>query len=123
MLALALLSAAFLLSAALTLLARLRRAGPPAVLRCLGARRFSASGPAVPADFCEGTLPYSYNLCVAPGRAVAEGAWLLPPALLPSVPAEEPLSGEPCGKRSPSGSAGSEEPTDDLRAPQVSKPV
>jgi len=119
-LALALLSAAFLLSAALTLLARLRRAGPPAVLRCLGARRFSASGPAVPADFCEGTLPYSYNLCVAPGRAVAEGAWLLPPALLPSVPAEEPLSGEPCGKRSPSGSAGSEEPTDDLRAPQVS---
>uniref|UniRef100_A0A8V0Y969 Cadherin domain-containing protein n=1 Tax=Gallus gallus TaxID=9031 RepID=A0A8V0Y969_CHICK len=97
-LALALLSAAFLLSAALTLLARLRRAGPPAVLRCLGARRFSASGPAVPADFCEGTLPYSYNLCVAPGRAVAEGAWLLPPALLPSVPAEEPLSGEPCGK-------------------------
>uniref|UniRef100_A0A8C2TGZ1 Cadherin domain-containing protein n=1 Tax=Coturnix japonica TaxID=93934 RepID=A0A8C2TGZ1_COTJA len=89
-LALALLSAAFLLSAALTLLTRLRRAGPPAVLRCLGTRRFSASGPAVPADFCEGTLPYSYNLCVAPGRAVPEGAWLLPPALLPSVPVEEP---------------------------------
>uniref|UniRef100_A0A8C2YB28 Cadherin domain-containing protein n=1 Tax=Coturnix japonica TaxID=93934 RepID=A0A8C2YB28_COTJA len=86
-LALALLSAAFLLSAALTLLTRLRRAGPPAVLRCLGTRRFSASGPAVPADFCEGTLPYSYNLCVAPGRAVPEGAWLLPPALSPpSVP-------------------------------------
>ncbi|XP_042750015.1 protocadherin gamma-B5-like, partial [Lagopus leucura] len=90
-LALALLSAAFLLSAAVTLLARLRRAGPPAVLRCLGARRLSASGPAVPADFCEGTLPYSYNLCVAPGRAVAEGAWLLPPALQPSAAAEEPL--------------------------------
>uniref|UniRef100_A0A8C2TKH7 Cadherin domain-containing protein n=1 Tax=Coturnix japonica TaxID=93934 RepID=A0A8C2TKH7_COTJA len=119
-LALALLSAAFLLSAALTLLTRLRRAGPPAVLRCLGTRRFSASGPAVPADFCEGTLPYSYNLCVAPGRAVPEGAWLLPPALLPSVPVEEPLSGEPCGNRSPSDSAGPGDQPDHLRASQVS---
>ncbi|XP_048816933.1 protocadherin gamma-B1-like [Lagopus muta] len=122
-LALALLSAAFLLSAAVTLLARLRRAGPPAVLRCLGARRLSASGPAVPADFCEGTLPYSYNLCVAPGRAVAEGAWLLPPALQPSAAAKEPLGGETCGKRSPSDSAGPGEPPDDLCAPQVSKPM
>ncbi|XP_021239012.1 protocadherin gamma-B5-like [Numida meleagris] len=84
---------------------------------------FSAAGPAVPADFCEGTLPYSYNLCVAPGRAVAEGAWLLPPALLPSVPAEEPLSAESSGKRSPIGSARPGEPPEDLRAPQVSKPV
>ncbi|XP_065591117.1 protocadherin gamma-B1-like [Cyrtonyx montezumae] len=118
-LALALLSAAFLLSVALTALAHLRRAGPPAVLRCLGERRFSAAGPAVPADFCEGTLPYSYNLCVAPGRTVAEGAWLLPPALLPSVTAEEPRSGEPAGKWSPSGSAGRGEPPDDLCAPQM----
>ncbi|OXB63456.1 UNVERIFIED_CONTAM: hypothetical protein H355_012505 [Colinus virginianus] len=122
-LALALLSAAFLLSLALTALTHLRKAGPPAVLRCLGERRFSAAGPAVPADFCESTLPYSYNLCVAPGRAVAEGAWLLPPALLPSVTAEEPRSGEPAGKRSPSSSAGRRELPDDLCAPQVSKPV
>uniref|UniRef100_A0A663EVK9 Cadherin domain-containing protein n=1 Tax=Aquila chrysaetos chrysaetos TaxID=223781 RepID=A0A663EVK9_AQUCH len=78
-LALALLSALFLLSVALAVLARVRRAGPPAVLRCLGAQRFSVAGAAFPADFCEGTLPYSYNLCVAPGRAVAEGAWLPPP--------------------------------------------
>uniref|UniRef100_A0A8C5U721 Cadherin domain-containing protein n=1 Tax=Malurus cyaneus samueli TaxID=2593467 RepID=A0A8C5U721_9PASS len=70
-LALALLSALFLLSVALAVLARLRRAGPPAVLRCLGAQRFSVAGAAFPADFCEGTLPYSYNLCVAaPARAV-----------------------------------------------------
>ncbi|XP_074460505.1 protocadherin gamma-B5-like [Larus michahellis] len=113
-LALALLSALFLLSVALAVLARLRRAGPPAVLRCLGAQRFSVPGAAFPADFCEGTLPYSYNLCVAPARAVAEGAWLPPP--LPSVPAEELLGTEPCGKPSPSSSAGAGEPPTD--APQ-----
>ncbi|XP_074460256.1 protocadherin gamma-B5-like [Larus michahellis] len=117
-LALALLSALFLLSVALAVLARLRRAGPPAVLRCLGAQRFSVPGAAFPADFCEGTLPYSYNLCVAPARAVAEGAWLPPP--LPSVPAEELLGTEPCGKPSPSSSAGAGEPPTD--APQVCKP-
>ncbi|XP_074460502.1 protocadherin gamma-B5-like [Larus michahellis] len=115
-LALALLSALFLLSVALAVLARLRRAGPPAVLRCLGAQRFSVPGAAFPADFCEGTLPYSYNLCVAPARAVAEGAWLPPP--LPSVPAEELLGAEPCGKPSPSSSAGAGEPPADADAPQ-----
>ncbi|XP_059339863.1 protocadherin gamma-B5-like, partial [Ammospiza nelsoni] len=72
-LALALLSALLVLSVALAVLARLRRAGPPAVLRCLGAQRFSLAGAAFPADFCEGTLPYSYNLCVPPpARAVPE---------------------------------------------------
>ncbi|XP_054073015.1 protocadherin gamma-B5-like isoform X4 [Rissa tridactyla] len=119
-LALALLSALFLLSVALAVLARLRRAGPPAVLRCLGAQRFSVPGAAFPADFCEGTLPYSYNLCVAPARAVAEGAWLPPP--LPSVPAGELLGAEPCGKPSPSSSAGAGEPSTDADAPQQAQP-
>ncbi|NXT38072.1 PCDGD protein, partial [Pelecanoides urinatrix] len=112
-LALALLSALFLLSVALAVLARVRRAGPPAVLRCLGAQRFSVAGAAFPADFCEGTLPYSYNLCVAPGRAVAEAAWLPPPPPLPSLAAEELVGAEPCGKRSPSSSAGAGEPPAD----------
>ncbi|XP_065499891.1 protocadherin gamma-B2-like [Caloenas nicobarica] len=120
-LALALLSALFLLSVALAVLARLRRAGPPAVLRCLGAQRFSVAGAAFPADFCEGTLPYSYNLCVAPGRAVAEAAWL--PPRLPSLPAKELLGGEPSGKRSPSSSTGAGEPPADPDAPQVCKPT
>ncbi|XP_061313176.1 protocadherin gamma-A2-like [Pezoporus flaviventris] len=97
-LALALLSALFLLSVALAVLARGRRSGQPAVLRCLGAQRFSVAGAAFPADFCEGTLPYSYNLCAAPGRSVAEGAW--PPLPVPSLPAEELLCGEPCAERS-----------------------
>ncbi|OPJ76351.1 protocadherin gamma-B5-like [Patagioenas fasciata monilis] len=120
-LALALLSALFLLSVALAVLARLRRAGPPAVLRCLGAQRLSVAGAAFPADFCEGTLPYSYNLCVASGRAVAEAAWLPPP--LPSLPAEEILGGESSGKRSPNSSAGAGEPPADPGAPQVCKPA
>ncbi|XP_053935251.1 protocadherin gamma-B1-like [Cuculus canorus] len=119
-LALALLCALFVLSVALAVLARLRGAGPPAVLRCLGAQRFSGAGAAFPADFCEGTLPSSYNLCVAPGRAVADVAWLPPP--LPSLPAEELLGGEPCGKRSESSSAGAGEPHDHPDAPQVCNP-
>ncbi|XP_074012180.1 protocadherin gamma-B5-like [Numenius arquata] len=121
-LALALLSALFLLSVALAVLARLRRAGPPAVLRCLGAQRFSVAGAAFPADFCEGTLPYSYNLCVAPARAVAEAAWPSPPPL-PIVPAEDLLGAEACGKPIPSSSAGAGEPPADPDAPQVCKPA
>ncbi|XP_050168442.1 protocadherin gamma-B5-like [Myiozetetes cayanensis] len=116
-LALALLSALFVLSVALAVLARLRRAGPPAVLRCLGAQRFSLAGAAFPPDFCEGTLPYSYNLCVAaPARAAAEAAW--PPPPLPILPAEELLAGEPCGKPSPSSSAVAGEPPADPDAQQ-----
>ncbi|XP_032776148.1 protocadherin gamma-B2-like isoform X10 [Strigops habroptila] len=115
-LALALLSALFLLSVALAVLTRGRRAGPPAVLRCLGAQRFSGAGAAFPADFCEGTLPYSYNLCVAPGRA--EAAW--PP--VPILPAEELLVGEPCEKRSLSSSAGAGEPSAEPDTPQQAQP-
>ncbi|XP_066053536.1 protocadherin gamma-B5-like [Chamaea fasciata] len=104
-LALALLSALLVLSVALAVLARLRRAGPPAVLRCLGAQRFSVAGAAFPADFCEGTLPYSYNLCVAaPARAVPEAAWPPPPPV-PILSAEELLGGDSCEKPSLSSSS------------------
>ncbi|XP_058671525.1 protocadherin gamma-B5-like [Ammospiza caudacuta] len=105
-LALALLSALLVLSVALAVLARLRRAGPPAVLRCLGAQRFSLAGAAFPADFCEGTLPYSYNLCVPPpARAVPEAAWPAPPPV-PILSAEELLGGDSCEKASPGKQAG-----------------
>ncbi|XP_027764473.1 protocadherin gamma-B1-like [Empidonax traillii] len=64
-----------------------------------------------------GTLPYSYNLCVAaPARAAAEAAW--PPPPLPILPAEELLAGEPCDKPSPSSSAVAGEPPTDPDAPQ-----
>ncbi|XP_039246394.1 protocadherin gamma-B5-like isoform X2 [Pipra filicauda] len=117
-LALALLSALLVLSVALAVLARLRRAGPPGVLRCLGAQRLSLAGAAFPADFCEGTLPYSYNLCVAaPPRLAAEAAW--PPPPLPIVPTEELVAGEPCEKPSPSSSAVVEQPPADPDAQQI----
>ncbi|KAM7042534.1 uncharacterized protein M8220_007705 [Acridotheres tristis] len=119
-LALALLSALLVLSVALAVLARLRRAGPPAVLRCLGAQRFSVAGAAFPADFCEGTLPYSYNLCVAaPARAVPEAAW--PPPPVPVLSAEELLGADSCDKPNPSCSAVTGDPSADMDAVQVCK--
>ncbi|XP_058705145.1 protocadherin gamma-B5-like [Poecile atricapillus] len=124
-LALALLSALLVLSVALAVVARLRRAGPPAVLRCLGAQRFSLAGAAFPADFCEGTLPYSYNLCVPPpARAVPEAAWPPPPPPVPAVPvlsAEELLGGDSCEKPSPSSNVVVGEPPADAAALQVCK--
>ncbi|XP_072791328.1 protocadherin gamma-B5 isoform X13 [Taeniopygia guttata] len=121
-LALALLSALLVLSVALAVLARLRRAGPPAVLRCLGAQRFSVAGAAFPADFCEGTLPYSYNLCVAaPARAVPEAAWPPPPPV-PVLSAEELLGGDSCEKPSPSSNALTGEPPANPGAPQQAQP-
>ncbi|XP_056358634.1 protocadherin gamma-B5-like [Oenanthe melanoleuca] len=119
-LALALLSALLVLSVALAVVARLRRAGPPAVLRCLGAQRFSLAGAAFPADFCEGTLPYSYNLCVAaPARAVPEAAWPPPPPV-PVLSAEELLGGDECEKADPSCSAVLGEATTESDVPQFS---
>uniref|UniRef100_A0A8C3TXA2 Cadherin domain-containing protein n=1 Tax=Catharus ustulatus TaxID=91951 RepID=A0A8C3TXA2_CATUS len=119
-LALALLSALFVLSVALAVLARLRRAGPPAVLRCLGAQRFSVAGAAFPADFCEGTLPYSYNLCVAASaRAVPEAAW--PPPPVPVLSAEELLGADSCEKTNLSNSAVEGEHPGDPDASQRSR--
>nr|XP_054499143.1 protocadherin gamma-B5-like [Agelaius phoeniceus] len=120
-LALALLSALLVLSVALAVLARLRRAGPPAVLRCLGAQRFSLAGAAFPADFCEGTLPYSYNLCVPPpARALPEAAWPPPPPV-PILSAEELLGGDSLDKPSPNCDLIEGETPANPDAPQVCK--
>ncbi|XP_063025239.1 protocadherin gamma-B5-like [Melospiza melodia melodia] len=120
-LALALLSALLVLSVALAVLARLRRAGPPAVLRCLGAQRFSLAGAAFPADFCEGTLPYSYNLCVPPpARAVPEAAWPPPPPV-PILSAEELLGGDSCEKPSQNSDLVVVEQSANPDSPQVCK--
>ncbi|XP_064581306.1 protocadherin gamma-B5-like isoform X8 [Zonotrichia leucophrys gambelii] len=121
-LALALLSALLVLSVALAVLARLRRAGPPALLRCLGAQRFSLAGAAFPADFCEGTLPYSYNLCVPPpARAVPEAAWPPPPPV-PILSAEELLGGESCDKPSPGSTALTGEQPAESAVPEQAQP-
>nr|XP_031361919.1 protocadherin-1-like [Lonchura striata domestica] len=86
------------------------------------APRFSVAGAAFPADFCEGTLPYSYNLCVAaPARAVPEAAW--PPPPVPVLSAEELLSGEPLEKHISSRNTAEGEMPLNPDAPQLCKSI
>ncbi|XP_067423478.1 uncharacterized protein [Emydura macquarii macquarii] len=68
-LALALISFLFLLTITLAIGMKFYRARNPHVLRCFGSD-YSKSGPGFPPNYCDGTLPYSYNLCLAvdPGR-------------------------------------------------------
>ncbi|XP_014749638.1 PREDICTED: protocadherin gamma-C5-like, partial [Sturnus vulgaris] len=96
-------------------------ASPGGSYKVVTASRFSVAGAAFPADFCEGTLPYSYNLCVAaPARAVPEAAWPPPPPV-PVLSAEELLGADSCDKPSPNSSAVKGEPLAGLDAPQLEK--
>ncbi|XP_059554665.1 protocadherin gamma-B6 isoform X22 [Myotis daubentonii] len=63
--ALALISVLFLLSIILAIALHLRRSSSPSVWSCFQPGFCSKSGPVVPPNYSEGTLPYSYNLCVA----------------------------------------------------------
>ncbi|XP_070270870.1 protocadherin gamma-B6 isoform X27 [Myotis yumanensis] len=63
--ALALISVLFLLSIILAIALHLRRSSSPSVWGCFQPGFCSKSGPVVPPNYSEGTLPYSYNLCVA----------------------------------------------------------
>ncbi|XP_075756841.1 protocadherin gamma-B2-like [Pelodiscus sinensis] len=63
-LALALVSFLFLLTVTLAIAMRLGKAANCSGLRCLGSD-YSKAGPGFPPGHCEGTLPYSYNLCLA----------------------------------------------------------
>ncbi|XP_067423467.1 protocadherin gamma-B1-like [Emydura macquarii macquarii] len=60
-LALALISFLFLLTVILAIVMKLR----VPVLRCLGSGHYSNAGPGFPPNYSDGTLPYSYNLCLA----------------------------------------------------------
>uniref|UniRef100_A0A8D0LB71 Cadherin domain-containing protein n=1 Tax=Sphenodon punctatus TaxID=8508 RepID=A0A8D0LB71_SPHPU len=77
-LALALISFLFLLAVALSVGLKLRRSRKVPVLQCLQSNRFSMSGPVFPPNFCEGTLPYSYNLCLATDSGIKDGNSLPP---------------------------------------------
>ncbi|XP_038627400.1 protocadherin gamma-B7-like [Tachyglossus aculeatus] len=71
-LALALISVLFLVTVILAIAMRCRRSSKPGVFGCLRPDLYSQSaGPVFPPNYDEGTLPYSYNLCVAsdPGKA------------------------------------------------------
>ena len=63
--ALALISVLFLLSVILAVALHLRRSSSPAAWGCFKPGLCVKSGPVVPPNYSEGTLPYSYNLCVA----------------------------------------------------------
>ncbi|KAM5214030.1 protocadherin gamma-B4 isoform 24-T24 [Hipposideros larvatus] len=63
--ALALISVLFLLAVILAVALRLRRSSSPATWGCFQPGLYVKSGPALPPNYSEGTLPYSYNLCVA----------------------------------------------------------
>ncbi|XP_035583365.1 protocadherin gamma-B5 isoform X15 [Zalophus californianus] len=63
--ALALISVLFLLAVILAVALSLRRSSRPAAWGCFQPGLCVKSGPVVPPNYSEGTLPYSYNLCVA----------------------------------------------------------
>ncbi|XP_066128872.1 protocadherin gamma-B4 isoform X22 [Saccopteryx bilineata] len=63
--ALTLISVLFLLAVILAVTMRLRRSSSPSAWGCLQPGLCNKTGPVVPPIYSEGTLPYSYNLCVA----------------------------------------------------------
>ncbi|XP_076993353.1 protocadherin gamma-B5 isoform X6 [Tamandua tetradactyla] len=63
--ALALISVLFLLAVILAIALRLRRSSSPTNWNCFQPSLCSKSGSGIPPNYSEGTLPYSYNLCVA----------------------------------------------------------
>uniref|UniRef100_A0A8D0HLL9 Cadherin domain-containing protein n=1 Tax=Sphenodon punctatus TaxID=8508 RepID=A0A8D0HLL9_SPHPU len=77
-LALSLVSFLFLLTVILAVGLKLRRTSNPQILQCLGSNGFSKAGPIFPPNYCEGTLPYSYNLCLATESGIKELSFLKP---------------------------------------------
>ncbi|XP_044279600.1 protocadherin gamma-B3-like, partial [Varanus komodoensis] len=64
-LALAVMSFLFLLTVILAVAMRLRHSGSPTFLQCLGPLPHPKAGAFFPPNFEEGTLPYSYQLCLS----------------------------------------------------------
>ncbi|XP_077922617.1 protocadherin gamma-B2 [Halichoerus grypus] len=83
--ALALISVLFLLAVILAVALRLGRSSSPASWSCFQPGLCVKSGPVVPPNYSEGTLPYSYNLCVASQSAKTEFNFLnITPEMTPS---------------------------------------
>ncbi|CAM4611907.1 unnamed protein product [Caretta caretta] len=64
-LALAFISFLFLLTVTLAIVMKLRRSKNLPVLQCFGCDHYSKARPGFPPNYCDGTLPYSYNLCLS----------------------------------------------------------
>ncbi|XP_037658050.1 protocadherin gamma-B2 isoform X15 [Choloepus didactylus] len=70
--ALALISVLFLLAVILAIALRLRSSSSPAAWGCFQPGLGSKSGPGVLPNYSDGTLPYTYNLCLASQSAKTE---------------------------------------------------
>ncbi|KAH0618119.1 hypothetical protein JD844_017105 [Phrynosoma platyrhinos] len=71
-LALALISFLFLLTVILAILTKLRRSGSPKFLQCFGPVPHSNNAVIFPPNYEEGTLPYSYQLCLSSESRIQE---------------------------------------------------
>nr|XP_056718428.1 protocadherin gamma-B6-like isoform X20 [Euleptes europaea] len=74
-LALALISFLFLLTVILAILMKLRKSGNPKFLQCFGPIPHSNNGIIFPPNYEEGTLPYSYQLCLSSESRIQEYAF------------------------------------------------
>ncbi|XP_054840715.1 protocadherin gamma-B5-like isoform X2 [Eublepharis macularius] len=77
-LALALISFLFLLTVILAVLMKLRRSGNPKFLQCFAPVPHSKAGAIFPPNFEDGTLPYSYQLCLSSESRKNEVTFLTP---------------------------------------------
>ncbi|XP_021795468.2 protocadherin gamma-B2 isoform X4 [Papio anubis] len=83
--ALALISVLFLFAVILAISLRLRRSSSSDAWGCFQSSQYSKPGPGVLPNYSEGTLPFSYNLCVASQSAKTEFNFLnVTPELVPS---------------------------------------
>ncbi|XP_078248605.1 protocadherin gamma-B7-like isoform X12 [Pogona vitticeps] len=77
-LALALISFLFLLTVILAITMKIRRSGHPKFLQCFGPVPHSKGGAMFPSNFEDGTLPYSYQLCLSSESRKNEFTFLAP---------------------------------------------
>uniref|UniRef100_A0ABM5G9Y3 Protocadherin gamma-B2-like isoform X19 n=1 Tax=Pogona vitticeps TaxID=103695 RepID=A0ABM5G9Y3_9SAUR len=77
-LALALISFLFLLTVILAITMKIRRSGHPKFLQCFGPVPHSKGGAMFPPNFEDGTLPYSYQLCLSSESRKNEFTFLAP---------------------------------------------
>ncbi|XP_034959282.2 protocadherin gamma-B5-like [Zootoca vivipara] len=77
-LALAVISFLFLLTVILAVTMKLRQSGHPRFLHCFGPVPHSKNGAIFPPNFEDGTLPYSYQLCLSSETRKNEFAFLTP---------------------------------------------
>ncbi|XP_074866168.1 protocadherin gamma-B5-like [Carettochelys insculpta] len=92
-LALALISFVFLLTVALAVAMKVRSWRSPRLLQCFGPEPYSKSGSMFPPNYEDGTLPYSYQLCLSSDLKSNKCTFRKPSARM----GEKVVEGENCG--------------------------